>query len=255
MISWIKNIAKKHIPERQRIVFKHQLFKLRGLYYYGNHVNCNCCGGSFRKFLPFGKVKRLGADCPYCHSLERNRLLLFYLQRETSFFTQKLNVLHFAPEYILEKRFRKLSNLDYLSADLNPELAMSKQDITDIQFPDNSFDMIICSHVLMHVPEEEKAINELYRVLKKGGTTLLMTKIDFKRNTTYEVTGVYAAEDRLKTYGDDEIFRVHGTDFADRVRKAGFLVEEIDYAILLGKQFEKYGLGTGELIFKCSKAV
>jgi SAM-dependent methyltransferase len=153
-----------------------------------------------------------------------------------------------------KKRFRKLSNLDYLSADLNPELAMSKQDITDIQFPDNSFDMIICSHVLMHVPEEEKAINELYRVLKKGETTLLMTKIDFKRNTTYEVTGVYAAEDRLKTYGDDEIFRVHGTDFAERVRNAGFIVEEVDYTVLLGKQYEKFGLGTGEIIFKCTKA-
>lgn len=254
MIFMIKNFVKKHISERQRLTLKHQLFKLRGLYYWGNQVYCNCCEGSFRKFLPFGKIKRLGADCPYCHSLERNRLLLFYLQKETGFFTQKLKVLHFAPEYILEKRFKKLSNLEYLSADLNPELAMSKQDITDIQFTDNNFDMIICSHVLMHVPEEEKAISELYRVQKKGGTTFLMTKIDFGRKETFEVPGVSSEEDRLRTYGDDEIFRVHGTDFAERVRKAGFIVEEIDYVALLGKQYKKFGLGTGEIIFKCTKA-
>lgn len=253
MLSLIKNIAKRYIPERQRIKLRYDFFKLRGLYYRGNQVHCNCCEKSFRKFLPYGKIKRLGADCPYCHSLERNRLLLFYLQKETEFFKNKLKVLHFAPELILENRFKRLSNLDYLSVDINPALAMRKEDITDLQFPNDTFDIIICSHVLMHIPDEDKAVSELFRVLKAGGTALLMTKIDTKREETFEVKGVYDSNERLKIYGDDEIFRIHGTDFSDRIRNAGFTVEEIDYAPILGGEYNKYGLGSGETIFKCSK--
>ena len=110
--------------------------------------------------------------------------LWLYLKNETEFFSKKLKVLHFAPEQAFYKRFRNLSNLDYTTTDLNSPLADVKADICDLPFKNESFDFILCNHVLEHIPDDKKAMQELYRILKPGGTAILQIpqELDQSRN-------------------------------------------------------------------------
>src|SRR5690606_18016723 len=131
-------------------------------------------GKKFKKFLPYGyENQRENVLSPSTLSLERHRLLWLYLKNETGFFTEDLKVLHFAPEQAFYKRFRKLKNLNYTSTDLNSPLADVKADICDLPFKGDSYDFILCNHVLEHIPDDTQAMKELYRILKPGGTAIL----------------------------------------------------------------------------------
>lgn len=252
----IKGIYKKLLPEKFRINIRFQLSKLTYFFYLGNQFYCNCCNKSFRKFLPKGNVKRENAQCPYCGSLERTRLLLLYLQNETGLFRKNaFKLLHFAPENALFSIFKEL-NIEYIDGDINPAYARNTIDITAIDYPDNYFDLIICSHVLGHVPDEQKAIKELRRVLKSDGTALIMTLLNLSSKETYEDSEITTAKDKLAFYGEPDLCRLHGLDFGDRLQQQGFHVERIDYRGRLSKEVvEKYRLGDGqrEIIFKCTK--
>jgi SAM-dependent methyltransferase len=252
----IKKIYKRLFSEKFRINIKIQFNKLTSFSYLGNQFYCNCCNKSFRKFLPKGNVKRENAQCPYCGSLERTRLLLLYLQNETGLFEKKaLKLLHFAPERALFNIFKKL-DIEYVDGDINPAYARNTIDITEINYPDNYFDSIICSHVLGHVPDEKKAIKELRRVLKSDGTVLVMTLLNVNIEKTYENSKIIMPKDKLIFYGEPDLCRLHGLDFGDRLQQQGFAVERIDYREKLSKEIvEKYRLGDGqrEIIFKCTK--
>src|SRR2546423_12532901 len=117
---------------------------LRTLPYIGNQVNCPCCDSHFRRFIPYGPNRN--GMCPRCGNLDRHRMLWLYLHERTNIFHDKLKVLHFAPEFIIQKKLRACSNLDYTSADFDSPLAMVKVDITNIPFAENTFDVILCSH-------------------------------------------------------------------------------------------------------------
>jgi len=141
--------------------------------YFGLRFKCPCCDGCFRKFLFFGAKPRPNARCPRCGSLERHRLLWLYLRNKINFFSDHLKVLDIAPIHFFQKKCKKLKNLDYISADISSPIAMIKMDITDINLHDNQFDCIICYHVLEHILDDEKAMRELFRVLKPGGWAIL----------------------------------------------------------------------------------
>lgn len=254
----IKKIYKSIVSERRRIKIRLQLNKAASVFYRGGNFQCNVCGKSFRKFKPKGTVAiRENAVCPYCGSLERSRLLLFYLQNETKIFSaQKVSLLHFAPEWELAPILKKAENLHYVSGDINPDYADEQIDITDIHYPDESFDYIICSHVLGHVPDEEKAVRELFRVLKNDGTTLILSLIDRKNQHTYELPETLTAAERLAHYSEPDLCRLHGGDFSNRLEKGGFTVETIDYRTVLGEEKQRiFSLGNGdrETIFRCTK--
>ena len=254
----IKIIYKRLVSEKKRIHIHLFINKMTSFFYRGNTLYCNCCNRSFRKFKPKGNtlVQRANAECPYCGSLERIRNLLFYLENETDLLTGNYRLLHFAPEWSLLPVFKKNKKLVHITADINPNVAEYQIDITNIPFPDNSFDYIICSHVLGHVPDEKKAIEELFRVLKTGGTALIATLIDLKNPHTFETSEADTPQKRLHYYSEPDLLRLHGTDFGDRLAQGGFNVETINYPLVLGKEMQqKYALGDGsrELIFKCTK--
>ena len=254
----IKKIYKQLVPERKRIYIHIFINKLTSFLYRGNKYYCNCCNRSFRKFKPKGNtlIQRENAECPFCGSLERVRNLLFYIENETDLLTGNYSLLHFAPEWPLLPFFKKNKNLDHITADINPNVAKYRIDITNIPFPDNSFDYIICSHVLGHVTDEKKAIEELYRVLKIDGTALIVTLIDLKNPHTFETPEADTSQKRLYYYSEPDLLRLHGTDFSDRLAQGGFNVETINYPLVLGEEIkQKYVLGDGnrELIFKCIK--
>jgi hypothetical protein len=169
------DFVRKILPQELRLM-------IRGLYFIGGRVGCPSCGWSFRRYMNNPRPSRW----PRCWSLERHRLIWLYLRHRTDFFTRPARLLHFAPEYCFLRTFRSLRHLDYVTADLCAPRAKIKMDICDITFEDNSFDVIICSHVLEHVQNDRKAMSELCRVLKPGGWAILQTPFDPKRTETYE---------------------------------------------------------------------
>lgn len=221
----------------------------------GNRYTDPIDGKSFRRFLPYGYGKqRENVLSPSTLSLERHRLLWLYLKQETDFFTKPLRVLHFAPEQAFYKRFRNQPNLDYTTTDLNSPLADVKADICDLPFPDDQYDFILCNHVLEHIPDDSKAITELYRVLKPGGTAILQIPQDLEREETFEDDSITDPVERARIFGQYDHVRIYGRDYFDKLRSAGFLVKEVDYTSKMpAASVDRFRLPAGEIIPVCFK--
>ena len=221
----------------------------------GNRFTDPIDGKSFRMFLPYGYgTQRNNVLSPSTLSLERHRLLWLYLQNETNFFTAPKKVLHFAPEQEFYKRFKKQTNLDYTTTDLFSPLADVKADICNLPFKDNTYDMILCNHVLEHIPDDTKAMQELYRVLKPGGIGIFQIPQDLSRDITFSDDSITDEKERAKIFGQYDHVRVYGRDYFDKLRSIGFKVEEVDYTqTITPKLVEKYCLAKGEIIPVCYK--
>ncbi|GHC56127.1 class I SAM-dependent methyltransferase [Ulvibacter litoralis] len=214
-------------------------------------------GNSFRKFLPYGYEKvRENVLSPSTLSLERHRLFWLYLKNETNFFSENLRVLHFAPEQAFYKRFRKMKNLTYTTTDLNSPIADVKADICNLPFKDNSYDFIICNHVLEHIPDDTKAMQELFRVLAPGGTAILQVPYEADRKTTFEDDSITDPKERAAIFGQYDHVRVYGMDYFEKLAEIGFKVEALDYTkTLSNEEIEKFCLAKGELLPVCKKLV
>ena len=225
------------------------------LYLKGHTYTDPIDGKSFRKFLPYGYgVQRPNVLSPSTLSLERHRLLWLYLKNETNFFTAPKKVLHFAPEQAFYKRFRKLSNLDYTTTDLESPLADVKADICNLPFQSNEFDVILCNHVLEHIPDDTKAMQELYRILKPKGLGIFQIPQDLNRETTFEDDSITDRTERARIFGQYDHVRIYGRDYFEKLRRIGFKVEEVDYtAQLTNDEINKFRLAKGEIIPVVSK--
>lgn len=251
----IKRILKRFIGIKYRRQIRLTFNILRGYYYLGNNFYCVCCNHSFRKFLPFGNIKRNNAKCPSCESLERTRLLQYYLKNETEIYSGSKKILHFAPEYMLSKSLRASTD-EYISVDIEKDLADRVEDIQKLSFEEHTFDYLICSCVLGHVPDEPKAIDEIYRVLKVGGKAFVLTVIDLNNPITYEDENIVSEKDKLKFYGEKDLLRLHGRDFNERLMRPRGNVKEIDYAVTFSlNDRNRFSLGNNEreLIFEIEK--
>ena len=238
------------IPRPWLIKLSYWVKPFLALYLKGSKYVDPIDGKGFRKFLPYGyENPREGVLSPSTLSLERHRLLWLYLKNETNFFTDNLKVLHFAPEQAFYKRFRKLKNINYTTTDLNSPLADVKADICDLPFEDDSFDVILCNHVLEHIPDDTQAMKELFRIMKPGGWGILQIPQDLKRATTFEDNSITDKRERAKIFGQYDHVRVYGRDYFDKLRSVGFKVEEADYTKSIAPEgVEKYRLSKGELI-------
>ena len=207
-------------------------------------------GKSFKTFLPYGYGnQRNNVLSPSTLSLERHRLLWLYLKNETDFFAKAQKVLHFAPEQAFYKRFKKMKHLDYVTTDLNSPLADVKADICNLPFSDNEFDVILCNHVLEHIPDDTKAMKELYRVLKVGGMGIFQIPQDLNRAITFEDNTITDKKERAKIFGQYDHVRVYGRDYFNKLRAVGFKVNEVDYTLKFSdEEIHKYALAKGEII-------
>jgi SAM-dependent methyltransferase len=206
------------------------------------------------KVTPIGRPIRRYSKCPRCGASERHRHLWLYLQNSTNLFSEPLRVLHFAPEWIIQKKLRRCPNLDYISADIDPHSAMVKMDITDITYPDHAFDVVLCSHVLEHVSDDRKAIRELYRVLKPGGWAAVLVPLDHGRATTLEDPTVVLPEDRERLFWQADHFRLYGRDFKNRLEQAGFTVAVDSYRPEPKAEIaRRFGLKPQDEIYVCTK--
>ena len=228
---------------------------LAKLIFFGRQRYCCICNSGSRFFLSQGPASRRRKDiiCPICLSHDRHRLAWFYLSSHTDLTNAApKKLLHFAPETIFTEKFKQMPEVDYLSADLNSPHAMVKMDITDIDWPDSSFDIIYCSHVLEHVPDDHKAMSELFRTLKPGGWALIQVPIS--KDGTLEDPSVTDPVERERLFWQDDHVRLYGLDIEERLKKAGFDVE-----VVFGKQLvepdrmELMKFDPGEPLFHCKK--
>lgn len=213
---------------------------------------CPICEQTFDAFELYGVKKRPNARCPQCRSKGRHRLVWLFLKRRTNLFDgAPKRMLHIAPERRLVERFSRIPGVAYLSADLGSPLAMVKIDLTEIQLEDNRFDVIYCSHVLEHVPNDRKAMAELYRVLRPGGWALILVPVFGQ--TTFEDVSITEPEERLRHFGQEDHVRKYGRDIADRLASVGFAVEEIYLQKELNQEdVERYALSRSPLYY-CTK--
>ncbi len=242
----LKAIYRSAFNERQRTAIRARWARLRAPLYYGNNFWCPFCERAYRKFLPKGTFDpRANAECPGCGSLERTRLLYYYLRDEATLSEERLRVLHFAPEPPL-KRMLESHDIVYTDADLNPNLASTVMDITQMQFEDDTFDLIICSHVLGHVPGESTALKELRRVLRPNGKAIIITWQGDHEKTIPRSSPI-SQEQELAFKSDDTLERLHGLDFGETLTQAGFEVERLDYRRKFSdEEIKRYALGNGK---------
>ena len=237
------------VPRPLLIKLSYVIRPFIAFYLKGNKYTDPIDNKSFRKFLPYGyEVQRQNVLSPSTLSLERHRLLWLYLTNETNFFTSKKKVLHMAPEQCFLSRFKKL-NHEYITADIDSPIADVKADIVNLPFTDNSFDVVLCNHVLEHIQDDTKAMKELFRVMKKGGMGIFQVPQDLNRDVTFEDNSITDSKERAKIFGQYDHVRVYGRDYFDKLRSVGFKVEEVNYSQKVSSELSsRYRLMEGELL-------
>lgn len=231
------------------------LLAVRSLFFLGSKYTCPCCGWHVRAFVDAGAVfrERSLGYCPRCNSKARHRRIWLFLQEKTSLFSKRTRLFEVAPKYSFSRRFSAMSNLFYFGADLvwRPHISV-RLDLTDLPVTSESFDAVICVHVLEEIPDDRKAMRELYRVLKPGGWALVSVPIRMDQ-PTYEDSSITESLERQRAFGETAHVRIYGHDLVDRLEECGFLVD-VDLAENVPmKTREKYGLRNDENIFFCTK--
>ncbi|MGW8251707.1 MAG: methyltransferase domain-containing protein, partial [Anaerolineales bacterium] len=210
--------------------------------YAGQAHYCPICESHLRTFLRLHRPYH--RYCPVCRSLQRYRLVwLFFNSRYVQIGDQPARMLHIAPEPALARRFQQVPGLSYLSADLYNSSAMVRMDISDIRYPEASFDVIYCSHVLEHVPDDRRALAEFHRVLSPGGYAVLLVPI--LSSSTLEDPKITSPEERQRIYGQHDHLRSYGPDFKERVEQAGFKVRTVVARDLVAPA-DAYRMGLGD---------
>lgn len=215
-----------------------------------NNYYCPICTTHYKTFKDYtGRYYIKGelidhftpnAICPGCGSDIRHRFVVSFLERETNVLDAKLKLLHFAPERWIYDYIMKLGNIEYFPCDIDPlKFKISnvlKVDMTDIRFPDSHFDTVLSIHVLEHIKNDITALQEIYRVLKKGGWALIAIPIYGKK--TFEDSSL-DDEGRIKMYGLAEHMRMNGLDFVDKLSAVGFSADIYSIDTVHGKYLDR----------------
>lgn len=271
MKSKIKNSIKKFIPYWAGVKLRgwYQIFL--GLWFRGKKYECPFCGHSFRKMMKGGEDHQViyqkqiigggireNIQCPRCFSKDRDRLVYIYLTKKMELLSSGPRVLHIAPEGALRAWLKKIKTIKYLMGDKYQSgytdyyysRDVGYADVTNLQYPDNEFDLIICNHVLEHVVDDEKAMAELYRVLNPGGTAILQVPISYAIPVTEEDSSVTSPEERIRLYGQFDHVRIYGPDYPQRLEKAGFRVTHFNpFSEGLEDIAKRYSLNPNEDLF------
>ena len=216
----------------------------------GDAVLCPVCGHRFARFKD--DWNRPNALCWRCGSHERHRAQWLVLTGRRDLLGGARSLLHFAPEWALRHRLTRVRGLRYVTADLSGDDVDLQLDLTDLDLPDDSFDAVLCSHVLEHVGDDAAAMRELARVTAPGGWCLVMVPLDLARETTYEDAAITAPQDRLRAFWQHDHVRLYAADIGDRLRAAGFEVERIRPVRELGAEtVERCRINEADEIWLC----
>ena len=254
-MSALFRFALRRFPRPLLIRVSQWLYPLLDLWYRGKGFTDPINGKSYRKFLPYGYQKqRSNVLGPGTLSLERHRLLWLYFDRETDFFNRAADVLHIAPEQAFVKRFRQLNHRSYITSDLHSPIADIQADICNLPFSDQQFDWVVCNHVLEHISNDKIAMQEIYRVLKPGGTAILQVPLRLDQDT-FEDDRITDPKERAQVFGQYDHVRIYGKDYQNRLEQVGFTVKMLAYAEQLTLEEQtRYAVPANEIIPICTKA-
>ncbi len=245
-----KRLIRDFIPSCLLRVIKSLCYKLRGAIFSGNKYYCPVCEKGLSRFLTYENANT--KMCPNCASLSRHRSVFLYLKTKKYLSKKNTKMLHFAPEYSLQKKFKSIFGKNYISTDIEHPDAMLHADITNMPLKKNSFDIIICNHVLQEIREDVKAIGEMFRLLKRSGVAIITIPINKRLNKTIEKE-VNTDKERAELYGYYGAIRIYGREFIDRLKKAGFETMIIHPLKFFSKEeIKKHNLGK-EKIYVCKK--
>jgi SAM-dependent methyltransferase len=224
---------------------------LRAQIFKGSQRFCPICQSPLRTFLTLHRPYH--AWCPVCWSLPRHRLVWLLFQRKTDLFDPRSKrVLHIAPEPALSARLRRMPQINYLSADLLNAEAMVKMDLTAIQYPADSFDVVYCSHVLEHIADDRAAIREMRRVLSPSGWALILVPIT--ADVTSETSASEDPIERERLFGQIDHVRRYGRDFASRLEEAGFKTTCLVAGDIVAQpDVTRFGLSGKDVMFYCTQ--
>ena len=237
--------------------------------HFGLKYKCPICGYHSHDLMPIGndlpviKEKHIiGAGlrkggCYKCGALDRFKLIYTFLKYELNIFKDKSKkILHFAPETIIAQKFIEANFQNYIQADFFAEDQhceyndnVKHMDVQNIPYTDNTFDLILCNHILEHVPNDQKALQEIYRVLKKDGLAILQVPISKTESKTLENLNVTSEQERERLFGQKDHVRLYGQDYIYRLETAGFKVQSLN----LFPKYPKFGLNPEEKLFICTK--
>lgn len=236
-----------HIRQLTNILPQPVRFGLRRRVFAGREHTCVLCGNGIRTFASHGGgakvlterkvvggMRRDHDRCPVCHGSDRTRLIMLYLDRETTLGRAPTQVLHVAPDFGLYLWLKGRAGVRYFGSDLDASryrhiAGMAAADLTQTPFDSASFDIVICSHVLEHVPDDGAAFAELHRILKPGGHAVLLTPFALDGRGTDEDLSVTDPGERDRRYGQWDHVRLYDRgDFLGRMRAAGFAADLYD---------------------------
>ncbi|KEK24133.1 glycosyltransferase [Bacillus gaemokensis] len=242
---------------------KRELYKLVTRLFKDYFGYCPYCNQTFESFSPwpvdfdfpkyrFEMWNKDTGICPVCYSMDRERLYRIYIETETDLLRVNHKILHIAPEAKLREWLNQYTNLTYICGDLTPkDKYMEEVDVTKIAYENETFNVIICSHVLEHVPEDEKAMEELYRVLKPGGWGIVQVPIVMNIDSIIEDSSIVTPQMRKAVFGQEDHVRIYNqAGFIQRLKNAGFYVELYNIAEKHGiEQARKLGLSETDMLY------
>lgn len=258
MIKSILRFALNNISRPWLIRASYLVSPFLSWYYRGQKFEDPIDERTYRSLLPYGygNQQRQNALAPGSMSLERHRLLWLYLKRHTELFNPHIPqaMLHVAPEQCFVKRFKMLKHLNYITDDLESPIADFKMDLHRIPFQSQSFDIVLCNHVLEHVQDDKMCMKEIFRVLRPGGWAILQTPISLEKSITDEDPSITDPKIRKERFGQYDHVRAYGADYSHRLEEVGFRVHLTNFQDELGQRLiNRYCLQENDPLYVCEK--
>ncbi len=254
---------------------------LRTLYKYfrfwGGHYKCIVCGRYIRNYFSFSDDLQYNAksngfiydfrrietlnfenyNCPFCMSSDRERLYMIFLERYLKEIAHKCSILDFAPSLVFSNKLRVTPKIKYTSADLFRKDVDIQLDICDMKvLMDAKFDFIICSHVLEHVPDPDKAMREILRIIAPNGKAIIMVPLFWDVHSTSEDSRHTTDKLRLQHYGQEDHVRLFSReDFLNRLDLAGFKVEQLRSSDFDPQKIKENAISDNSILYVCSRKI
>jgi Methyltransferase domain len=210
---------------------------------------CPCCGWRGARFLNYvGYDETLGNYvCPRCGSHARHRGLAIFLRQALAARKPGGRVLHFAPERGIASSLAANTAISYVTLDMAPHAVSVRGDITAIPFRTGAFDLIICCHVLEHLPHDAPALGEMARALAPGGQAIIMVPMlaGWESEPTLEFG---APQPRLSDH-----WRLYGGDVPQRIVASGLSCATVRFSSFLGPDERATYQSGDDVIFIAAK--